>query len=460
MSQASPLSLPAAAAERRLSLLLLCDDVQTMAATARQHIEALTLLSRHRVYRLSLGGYLPDRVDLDRFDGIIIHYSAVAALDRFLDERSQKRIAAYDGVKALFIQDEHRHVRRTIALLRRLGIGVLFTCVPASEVAKVYPLDELSGLHMESVLTGYVDSGLCRLTVPPLAARSIDVGYRARRLSAWLGQLGHEKWLIGQRFAVDADTYELVCDISWREEDRLYGRDWIDFLTRCKAVLGSESGSSVFDVTGAIERSVLRHELAKPETPFEALRDLYFRDEDGRVANGQISPRCFEAAALRTLMILYPGRYSGILEPWRHYVPLRKDHSNMAEVVGVLRDLRRAQEIVDHAYRDVAMNPVYSFAAHVSRVDSLLTAVTPEREVRGGYAPADWAALSRPDLRSRLRWWRRRMKAGSHRLLFAKVLGHLPPEERDRIHWRIKSMRRFGRERGERCLGRCWGKLG
>jgi hypothetical protein len=440
MNQASPLTLRAQATERRLSLLLLCDDAQTMAGTALQHIEALTRLSRHRVHRLSLGRCLPDRVELDRFDGVVIHYSAVAALDRFLDEPSQRRIAAYDGVKALFIQDEHRHVRRTIALLRRLGIGVLFTCVPAGEVTKVYPLAELAGLTIESVLTGYVDPVLCGLAVPPLAARPIDVGYRARRLSAWLGQLGHEKWLIGQRFAADAASYQLVCDISWREEDRLYGRDWVDFLTRCKAALGSESGSSVFDATGAIERVVLRHELTNPETPFETLRDLYFRNEDGRVANGQISPRCFEAAALRTLMILYPGHYSGILEPWRHYVPLSKDHGNVGEVVTVLRDQRRAQDIVDAAYRDVALNPVYSFAAHVARVDTLLARARPEREVRPGYTAADWAILSRPDLRSRWRWWRRRMKTTSHRLLFAKVLGHLPLEERDRIHWRLKSM--------------------
>ena len=428
----------AATDERRLSLLLLCDDAQTIAATALQHMDALTRLSRHRVHRLSLGQRLPDRIDLDRFDGIVIHYSAVAALDRFLDEKSRQRLAAYRGIKALFIQDEHRHVRSTIALLRRLGIGLLFTCVPAGEVAKIYPPAELPGLRTESILTGYVDPELCRLAVPAFEARPIDVGYRARRLSAWLGRLGREKFLIGQRFAADAGAYGLVCDISSREEDRLYGRDWIDFLTRCKAVLGSESGSSVFDLTGEIERAVLRHELAAPETPFERLSELYFRGEDGRIANGQISPRCFEAAALRTLMILYEGGYSGILRPWRHYVPLAKDHGNMAEIVAVLRDARRAERIVDAAYREVALNPAYSFAAHVSRVDALLAEAKREGEARPGYPAAEWAVLSRPSLGSRLHWLRRRVKVAAHRLLFAGLLGRLPPEERDRIHRRIK----------------------
>src|SRR5262249_53162455 len=82
-----------------------------------------------------------------------------------------------------------------------------------------------------------------------------------------------------------------------------------------------------------------------------------------------ISPRCFEAAALRTLMILYPGLYSGILEPWRHYVPLKRDHSNMDEVVAVVRDPIRAQKIIDAAYHEVALNPRYSFLAMVEEFD-------------------------------------------------------------------------------------------
>ncbi len=426
----------------RLSLLLLCDDAQTIAATTLQHIDALARLSRHRVHRLSLGRSLPDRIALERFDGIVIHYSVVAALDGFLDEAGQRRIAAFAGLKALFIQDEHRHVARTIAMLRRLGIGLLFTCVPAGEIEKVYPPAELPGLEVESVLTGYVDPALCRLPVPPLAARPIDVGYRARRLSAWLGRLGREKWLIGERFAADARAFGLVCDISYREEDRLYGRDWIDFLMRCKAVLGSESGSSVFDRSGEIERAVLRHELAQPETPFEELRERHFRDEDGRVANAQISPRCFDAAALRCLMILYEGGYSGILQPWRHYVPLAKDHANMAEVVSALRDDARAQGIVDATYREVAMNPAHSLSAHVARVDRLIARAAPAGEPRPGYDAADWAVVARPSVASRLHWLRRRLKLAAYRLLFAGVLGRLSPAQRDRIHRRIKRFTR------------------
>jgi glycosyl transferase family 1 len=425
-----------------LSLLLLCDYDQPMAETSRQHMDALVDRSRHRVRRLSLGRRLPERVSLDRFDGIIIHYSLVAALDSFLDAETQRRIACCRGTKALFIQDEHRHVQRTIELLRRLKIDVLFTCVPQSEVEKVYPRAELPGLRPETVLTGYVAPELCRLDVPALADRTIDVGYRARKLSAWLGQLGREKWRIGERFGADAVRYGLACDISHREEDRLYGRDWIDFMRRCRAVLGSESGSSVFDRTGEIESAVVRHELAAPDTSFEVLRDRYFRDEDGRVANGQISPRCFEAAALRTLMILYEGGYSGILLPWQHYVPLRKDHGNMAEVVAVLRDPPRAQAIVDAAYREVALNPAYSFAAHVGQVDDVMAAATGGEAPRPGYDDTEWARIARPSVGYVVQGLGRRLRLASHRLVFSGILGSLSLRRRDDIQRRLKRLLR------------------
>src|SRR5579883_2547119 len=165
-----------------LSLLLLYrDDVQG-AQTVRHHIDALASLSSHRVYRLPVERHLPRKLLLDRFDGVIIHYSLMASLDSFLDAEAERQIAAYRGVKAVFIQDEHRHVQRTVSLLRRLGINLLFTCVPASEVEKVYPRAALPGLRKETVLTGYVAPELCRLTVEPLARRPIDVGYRARKL--------------------------------------------------------------------------------------------------------------------------------------------------------------------------------------------------------------------------------------------------------------------------------------
>ena len=220
--------------------------------------------------------------------------------------------------------------------------------------------------------------------------RKIDIGYRGRNVPAWLGELGQEKIRIGVRVRDEAPAYGLNVDISFREEDRLYGDAWIKFVSSCKGMLGVESGSSVVDFTGDIQRNVERHVSSKPGTSFAELRERYFAEIEGKINFAQISPRCFESAALRTLMILYEGEYSGVLVPWRHYVPLKKDHSNLAEVVDVLRDASRLDQIVTQAYEEVAKNPKWSFAQSVADVDTVIDSVFVRR----------WPAASRILLQS------------------------------------------------------------
>ena len=71
-------------------------------------------------------------------------------------------------------------------------------------------------------------------------------------------------------------------------------------------------------------------------------------------------------------MVLYEGDYSGRLQPWRHYVPLRKDHSNFEEVVSVLRNPERIIEITKNAYEEVACAEHNSFRAMVREFDQVI----------------------------------------------------------------------------------------
>lgn len=360
---------PALQRLKSLQLLLLCDFSKETAGTIIDHIFGLKELSAHRIHEFSFRGEIPRTLNLDRFDGVVIHYSLVACLDSYIGPKTRARIRGYRGLKVAFVQDDYRFINETVAALRDLGVHVLFGLAPPDIIDDVYSPAMLPGVIRETVLAGYVPERLTRLNVPPLAERSIDIGYRARKLPAWLGSHGQEKWIIADKILKDAPQFGLKCDISTKEEDRIYGDAWIEFIINCKAFIGTESGSGVCDFTGEIQRRVEEHVAREPDVSFEALRELYFKDDDGRLMMNVISPRCFEAAALRTLMVLYEGHYSGRLIPWRHYVPLKKDHSNMTEVVEVLRDTKRAQAIVDTAFREVALNPENSFGAMVRQVD-------------------------------------------------------------------------------------------
>ena len=285
----------------------------------------------------------------------------------------RQAIGRFQGVKAIFVQDEYRHVDRTVAAMQAMGIHALFTCVPTDEIGKVYPAAKLPGVIRHNVLTGYVDESLIGLQVPDPAQRPIDIGYRARKLPAWLGELGQEKWNIGRRVAEDAPRFGLHVDLAHREESITDSTGSI-FMTRCKSTLGVESGASVFDFNGELQQVVESDAAQHPHLSFDELKDRHFAHLEGKIRLNQISPRCFEAAALRTLMVLYEGNYSGLLQPWRHYVPLKKDHSNFEEVVSVLRSPERIRQITDCAYKEVACAEANTFRAMVCEFDEVVAA--------------------------------------------------------------------------------------
>lgn len=364
-----------------LHVLLLCHFYPGAASTIIEHIHAFPRFSANRYYVLNNLGDLPWWLDLARFDAIVIHYSLVASYDSYISPAARTRIREFEGFKAAFVQDDYRWINDTVNAFAYMRINALFGLAGPDIIDQVYSPERLPGVRRETVLTGYVPEDLTNVDVLPIAERPIDVGYRARKLPAWIGSHTLQKWQIADRFLADAPRYGLKTDISYREEDRIYGEDWIRFVASCKAVLGTESGASVCDFTGEIQRNVEAHVKRDPDVSFETLRDLYFKDVDGKILMNVISPRCFEAASLRTLMIFYEGYYSGVLQPWRHYVPLKTDHSNMDEVVAILRHPTEAQAIVDRAYKEIALNPAYTFRTLVQRVD---------RVIAEGYRPREW----------------------------------------------------------------------
>lgn len=351
-------------------LLLWCNYDPLNAATVCDHINAIAKFSRFDVTVLSRIGSIPDDVDLAIFDCVVIHYSLAVALDAYISAKTRFRLASYRGVKALFIQDEYRFVEKTRDSIRKLKISLVFTCVPVDAIEKVYPPEALPGVTFVNVLTGYVPAWLTVYAPVPLAHRRLDVGYRGRDYSAWHGRAGREKIEIGKRFLKDAGKYGLRCDIRWRERDRLYGVAWRRFLQTCRATLAVESGASVFDFDGRIGPQVETFEkLLGRRAKYETSRARFFAGREDEIDLSQISPRVFEAVALRTLLIMYEGNYSGVLQPWVHYVPLKKDHSNMNEVVAALRDDVRVGEMIATAFADIAMNDRWSYQWMVNCFD-------------------------------------------------------------------------------------------
>ncbi len=356
----------------QLRVLLLCDKSRSHASTLREHIAAFPRYSRHRVdvfdtYLVPDSAYL----DLADYDVVVIHYSLVVTGDSYLSPALREKIRAFSGLKVQFLQDEYRWIDSVTEMMRWLGIGVLFTIVPPRELPKVYG-GRLPGVELVPTLAGYVPERLARRRSPPLEQRPLEVGYRGRVLPYWIGALAQEKVAIAREFLARADRYGLRVDIAWSEWDRIYGERWNRFLESCRTTLGTESGASISDFDGSVERAVHDYLRERPGASFGEVSRHVLAPYEGNVVMNVVSPRIFEAAALRTAMVLFPGEYEGTVRPWEHYVPLEKDFSNMDEVVEAIRDLPLLRSLAARAHADLVESGQYSLRSFVSEFDDLV----------------------------------------------------------------------------------------
>ena len=128
---------------------------------------------------------------------------------------------------------------------------------------------------------------------------------------------------------------------------------------------------SIFDLDGEAQRT---YEEALRKNP-DLGRDEIFKilePWEGRIHYRTISPRIFEAAAFRVCQILYEGDYQGVLQPMVHYIPLKKDFSNMDQVLSLLDDHDFVEKMTERAYRDLIESGKYSYRSFIKYFEDTL----------------------------------------------------------------------------------------
>jgi hypothetical protein len=354
-----------------LRVLVLCDDGPGHAATVYDYLDAMQDRSRHEFVRFNPRRHDNRLLRFDTFDAVVVHWSLVLTLDVYVPPRIRAALRAYDGPKIQFIQDEYRWVDEMTAAMRDVGIDVVFSAIPSPAREQVYA-ERLPDVELHTTLTGFVPEALLRRPVAPIARRSTDIAYRGRPVPYSLGALGREKVAIAQNMQAAAEKAGLRHDIAWDEDSRIYGDRWIDFVASARATLGTESGASIVDFDRECELSVKAYLRERPGAPFEEVARDVLAPWEGNIVINVVSPRIFEAAALRTALVLHPGIYSGAVIADRHFIPLAKDFSNSDEVCERLRDARYLQDMADRTYEEVAMAPRWHFDAMVSELDEVI----------------------------------------------------------------------------------------
>jgi Glycosyl transferases group 1 len=360
--------------KRQLRILVLSMFDGTNANVIRDFLFSFRAHSRHEYYYVFDCRILDEETDFAPFDVILVFWS-IYLLGPDISESVRERIRKTSALKVLFLQDEYRDVRSINRIMSELGIQIMFTCVAEADHEVFYPKALIPSLEaVYTVIPGYVPTYLEGLAVDDRAARPLDIGYRSRETPYYLGDLGQEKRVVAERFEAIAAEQGFRADISVRERDRLYGRRWLDFLAASRCVLGSASGASVVDFTGEIRRGCEQYLSLRPNATYAEVKRHFFADVDWKVVIDTVSPRLFEAAAVHCTLVQHEGGYAGIIQPDHHYIMVRRDYSNVADVVAQMKDEAYCREIARNAYRDLIASGRYTYRAFAAEFDRTLDA--------------------------------------------------------------------------------------
>ncbi|MBN2642658.1 MAG: hypothetical protein JXR78_13475 [Victivallales bacterium] len=356
-----------------LNVLYIYSAIPHFTGAVRDYDCAFGIHSRHRISYFNADAVRLS-FKLDNFDVIIFSFSFFSNGDFFMGRDLINKIADFKGVKIAIFQDEYDYLLRYRKILPELKLTGIITIVPEESIHKVYGDIKKSGVDFINALTGYVTDEAMTASPRhvPLEARSWHIGYRGRKVPFKYGRLTQEKYIIGREMERICAEHNIPANISVDDNDRIYGDAWKDFISNCRTVLGTESGSNVFDFDGTLVPKIQQFIVEHPDADFDTIEREFLKDREQEIRINQISPRIFEAISLKTGLVLFEGEYSGIIRPWEHYIPLKKDFSNIDQVLAAVNDLPRLEKMIESAYRDIIISGKYSYAAFIAKIDDYI----------------------------------------------------------------------------------------
>lgn len=292
-------------------------------------------------------------------DVVVVTYDVMALrtlpLWRFVEARlgALMRSALH---RVVFTQDDYTMCAVLDRFLVRHDVHAVYTPLQGA-ASCLYPRSTRNGIRFEEALTGYLDSDdvdrLRGLRIE-FDARPWDVGQRVRLLPLTLGAAARQKAELALAFGAAAQDRGFTTNVSCDSRDFLSGEDWWSFLGGIRFTVGANGGAAIADPHGTVSRWSTARAALIPNRPRDSY-DLALARRFGRAGDYRaISPRLFESAAMGVCQILAPDNYLGRLQPWRDYLPLNPDLSNIERVFECMRDTARCMGVAEAAYEALA----------------------------------------------------------------------------------------------------------
>lgn len=291
------------------------------------------------------------------YDLIVISHAA-AGDDMTLLNRTRRLLQRRRCKLVMFIGNEYDLLDEKIAFAQ--ATGAEYVC---------------SQLPIETARALYADCGGAEIIEMPHAlnpasyheisgvSRDTDVGFVGDIYWPFVGD--RERTDLIEWFERHGAGHGLACDIR---RGRLPREDWNHFLNGCHAIVGAESGTYYLNERGKLLDRARHYNLhVNRDATFEDVFQRFYADAPYVLSGKSISSRHFEPIGTKTAQILVEGQYNGILQADRHYIPVRKDMSDIDEAVRKYKDAALRGNMIRETYEYVMDQHTYHH-----RVASLL----------------------------------------------------------------------------------------
>ncbi len=183
------------------------------------------------------------------------------------------------------------------------------------------------------------------LYAPMDVERIRDIGFVGDRYPFFIGD--RERDSLIDYFRDRGPENGLRCEIR---RDKIPRGDWAGFLASSYGAPGGESGTYFLEKNGETIDAVMAYLKRHPDAPYEEVWERFFEGRRPERSGKTISSRHFELIGTKTCQILIEGDYAGILKPDEHYIPVKKDLSDIDEALRKFRDRSLRESITERAY--------------------------------------------------------------------------------------------------------------
>lgn len=306
--------------------------------------------------------YYNNEINIKNYDNIIYFYNITFNLVNNIPVFLLNILRDKNNI--FFYQDEYLDTDIKSKILKDFNSKICFVNVNEKDAPLIFNNKNTTFIN---VLTGYIpDINYERI---PIYKRTTHIFYRATPLGYIYGDLGQEKVNIGKVMKKYGLQNNLIVNIEWEMDKKIYGEEWYDRLLNSKTTLATECGCKVFnqkprniEIQKILEKnSKYTYEQAKKDFKIEPMYE-----------SCQVSPKMFEAIKLGTVLIMYEGEYKGIFKPNIHYIELKKDHSNIEDVIEKIKDDEYLQQMANVAYTDIIENSNYTYKDFIEYFESVV----------------------------------------------------------------------------------------